>query len=640
MSKIKNVLSMCITCVLVATLTVGGTIAYLQDEDSDVNVMTLGNVSIVQHEMQRVEGVAYNAGEAGKGNGVKKGALVDFVQNQALYPAVPTDSTAYTAEATDLFYWGDYVYSGTAGNGLWNDEKLSNVMDKMVFVENTGKTDAYVRTIIAFECPEGMEYSEGPDKEFMMNVNGSQTAYSWENLGYETIDGIRYLIMEAIYLKVLEPGNTAHPSLLQVVMTHNATNEDMELLGDTYEIIVVSQAVQADGFADAKTALDEAFGVPDAVDATSGAMRCAEWFGDAVDTYEASQKDTWDGTADTSWYNDTDSIFTLTTAEQFAGLAQLVDDGNSFAGKTINLAVDLDLGALDATGNPVSFDPIGDKFAFEGTFDGQDHTIENLYQSGWAFNYEWGKYGSIGLFGEVKDATIKNVTVSGAEAQIEGGDIGGITGSASGTCVFENITIQDSDFGTYNNGIGGIIGWSGEGNYTFKDITIAEDVVLGGLWGSFDSSIGGVVGQGEPGATYNFEDVDVACRLDAYNDVTAAYKYYIYRMTGMLIGRLEETIMIDERNYPDMSKYNITCKDVTVTYGDWVDYHYCVVAGKTAWRVEPGYAYGGIPADHDHSTCAVCCNLLLPFDGLFGGGQYGVNPITEYDGVTVTYNKK
>lgn len=261
MSKLKKVLLMCTAYVLVAALAIGGTVAFLQNTDSDVNVMTTGNVSIAQHEYQRAEGVAHNAGEAGKGNGINKGDLVPFEQGQGLYPAVPKNNLAtdYSAEQTDLFFWGDYVYSGTAGNGLWNDEKLSNVMDKMVFVENTGKTDAYFRTIIAFECPEGMEYSQGSDKEFMMNINGS-SLYNWETVGYITIDNVRYFVMEATYQNALKPGNTAHPSLLQVVMTHNATNEDMKLLGDTYEILVVSQAVQTEGFTDAKTALDTAFG--------------------------------------------------------------------------------------------------------------------------------------------------------------------------------------------------------------------------------------------------------------------------------------------------------------------------------------------------------------------------------------------
>ena len=273
--KLKNVLLTGLSFVLVAAVAVGGTLAYLTSTDSDVNVMTHGNVSIAQHEYQRAEGVAHDAGEPGAGNGVKEGALVPFVQGQPLYPAVPKNnaSTDYTAEQAteDLFFWGDYVYSGTAGNGLWNDSKLSNVMDKMVFVENTGKSDAYFRTIIAFECPEGMEYSSGADKEFMMNTNGS-ALYSWENIGYITMDGVRYLVNIATYQNALKPGNQSHPSLLQVVMTHNATNEDMELLGDTYDILVLSQAVQTKGFANAEPALNAAFG-------ETNAANVAEWFG-------------------------------------------------------------------------------------------------------------------------------------------------------------------------------------------------------------------------------------------------------------------------------------------------------------------------------------------------------------------------
>ena len=349
----------------------------------------------------------------------------------------------------------------------------------------------------------------------------------------------------------------------------------------------------------------------------------------------------WNGTADTTWYNDTDTEFKIDSAEQLAGLAELVDGGNNFAGKTIKLESDINLYMTDANGERISFDPIGDKSAFEGTFDGQGHTVENLYQSGWAFGYEWGKYGSVGLFGEIKDATIKNVTVSGAESFVEGGDVGGITGSASGNCTFENITIDDSDFATYNNGNGGIIGWSGAGVYNFKNITITEDVVLAGLWGSFDSSIGGVVGQGEPGATYNFENVDIACRLDVYNDCTASYDYYNYRMCGMIIGRLQETTNIGGVNYPDMSKYNITCNDVTVTYGEWANYHYCEptpgLNGGRGMRVEPGYSYDGLPADFDHTQCTTNHMALIPFDQIFGGDQIGVKGLKTYNGVTVKY---
>ena len=233
------------------------------------------------------------------------------------------------------------------------------------------------------------------------------------------------------------------------------------------------------------------------------------------------------------------------------------------------------------------------------------------------------------------------MTISGSESYIEGGDTSFVAGSATGTCVFEDITIEDSTSATYNNGNGGIIGWSGAGNYTFKNITIKEDCVLAGLWGSFDSSIGGIVGQAEPGATYNFENVNVACRIDAYNDCTASNDYYNYRMCGMLIGRCEETTTIGGTNYPDMSKYNVTFTNVTVNYGDWMNYHYCDPTpgynNGRGMRVEPGYSYDGLPADYDHSQCTAHHNECIPFNQIIGGDQYGVKGLPSYEGVTVNY---
>ena len=360
--------------------------------------------------------------------------------------------------------------------------------------------------------------------------------------------------------------------------------------------------------------------------------------------------DKWDGTADTSWYDPSNpqDKYSISSAEQLAGLAEIVSGNVTFDGVTFTLTNDIDLFCEDtsenADGDPVTFRPIGDHSkdgTFEGTFDGNGKVISNLYQNGWDLGYQWGAYGSYGLFGNLNDATIKNLTIAGAESLIEGGDVGGVCGSATGTCVFENITIEDSDFATYNNGNGGIIGWSGAGNYTFKNITIAEDVTLAGLWGSFDSSIGGIVGQAEPGATYNFENVEISCRIDAYNDCTASYDYYNYRMCGMIIGRCEETTTINGTNYPDLSKYNMTFNNVTVNYGDWMNYHYCDPTpgynNGRGMRVEPGYAYDGLPADYDHSQCTTHHNELIPFDQLVGGDQLGVKGLPTVDGVTVNY---
>ncbi len=262
--KLKNVLIMGLSFVLVAAAAVSGTVAYLQDDDSDVNVMTLHNVSIAQHEYQRADGISHiNAGAV-------EGDLVPFEQGQALYPAVPTADDAYEAEqdADKCFHWGDY---SPGWNGLWNDSKLANVMDKFVFVENTGDTDAYYRTLIALECPEDMTIGYSGDDEINVNVNGNER-FDWDEVGFINIDGTRYEVWSVTYKEILTPGEVSRPSLLQVVLTHNATNEHMDALGGTYEILVLSQAVQTTGFADAFTALDAGFGDDNAVNA-------AEWFG-------------------------------------------------------------------------------------------------------------------------------------------------------------------------------------------------------------------------------------------------------------------------------------------------------------------------------------------------------------------------
>jgi len=89
-----------------------------------------------------------------------------------------------------------------------------------------------------------------------------------------------------------------------------------------------------------------------------------------------------------------------------------------------------------------------------------------------------------------------------------------------------------------------------------------------------------------------------------------------------------------------MSQYNINCSDVTVTYDDWANYHYCRAEGARASRVEAGYRYGGIAADYDHSVCTVHHMELIPFDQIFGGDQYAVKGLKAYEGVTVVYNNK
>lgn len=101
-----------------------------------------------------------------------------------------------------------------------------------------------------------------------------------------------------------------------------------------------------------------------------------------------NEVDVWDGTSDTSWYNETDTEFHIKTAEQLAGLAELTNigidtgasTGNTFENKIIYLDCDLDLG--DYPWTPITNRNVDDGYFFKGTFDGQGHTIYNLNRHG------------------------------------------------------------------------------------------------------------------------------------------------------------------------------------------------------------------------------------------------------------------
>ena len=139
MSKTKKVLLMCTAYVLVAALAIGGTIAYLTSEDSDVNIMTLGNVSIAQHEYERVVDANgdYEKITVTKNDGttVESYKIQEFTQAKPLYPATGT-ITGWDSTSVRWEQLADYT---KARGGQAPFAGLNNVQDKFVVVENTGK---------------------------------------------------------------------------------------------------------------------------------------------------------------------------------------------------------------------------------------------------------------------------------------------------------------------------------------------------------------------------------------------------------------------------------------------------------------------------------------------------------------------
>ncbi len=362
----------------------------------------------------------------------------------------------------------------------------------------------------------------------------------------------------------------------------------------------------------------------------------------------------WDGTVDTSWYNDTDTEFVLNKASQLAGLAELVDGGNTFEGKTIKLESNLNL-------SNVLFDPIGSyrkDTAFKGTFDGQGYTISNLSQNTWALDngYYYSDLG-MGLFGKVEDATVKNLKIDGASISGENGLCGVVAGAAYGDCTFDNITVSNTKCNDYQYYAGGVVGWA-SGEQTYSNITIDESTILGSQWGDFGNCTGGVIGGAGSSAKILIKDSTIACRIDAVNDIVSAYQWYCYRNCGMLIG---QTVNDKTQGSRPAVAPQLTCENVTVIYGEWANYTYCEFAG-TGYpyvRVQAGVsvdAYSNVryghPTDANGNTVvddnhvhneSEDHHLLLVFDQLYGGSgndRYCNYGVATHPGVTVIYNNK
>lgn len=190
-----------------------------------------------------------------------------------------------------------------------------------------------------------------------------------------------------------------------------------------------------------------------------------------------------------------DTEYAVNSPAQLAGLAKLVNAGNTFSGVTIKLNTDIDLDNRNWT-------PIGtDTKPFNGVFDGQNHTISSL-------KVTLGKTSSpAGLFGAIKSGSkVMNLTIDGAEINsLAASPAKYSTGVAVGWSYtgqpVENVTVKNAKIDAYR-WAGGIIGKG----YVSVNNCIAENIEinmhfedLGTEWDNCDKA-GAIIGQQDEGS--------------------------------------------------------------------------------------------------------------------------------------------
>ena len=264
--------------------------------------------------------------------------------------------------------------------------------------------------------------------------------------------------------------------------------------------------------------------------------------------FAAETMDTWDGTADTSWYDEEKTEFYLQTAEQLAGMAKLInDDMANFKDKTVYLENDLDLGGHE-------WISIGDGAntavgSFQGVFDGQSHVIYNLYSHEGLKSENKDNNNNLyrnGLFGAIYNATVQNLGIENADivipmndtstygkgilvdwmthstikncyttGSITGGSyiekyIGGLAGFLNGNNSISQCYSTAAITGNYDgeyyaeqegglepmdcwDSLGGIVGASYTGQVTISDCWFGGEIVVN----SIQAPVGGIIGYGK-----------------------------------------------------------------------------------------------------------------------------------------------
>ena len=402
--------------------------------------------------------------------------------------------------------------------------------------------------------------------------------------------------------------------------------------------------------------------------------------------------------------------YMINTAAELAYLAAQVNSGTEYANTYFKLGKDIvindwDLTDADLTGTTYSkkqdycaldfassstndpafeqkdkafhtWTPIGDgSNEFSGTFDGNNHTISGLFKLHYDDPMD---RAPMGLFGWVHDGTVKNLTVADSFIYTYGGTVGLVAAYASGSTKFENVKVKENFVTSYNYPLGGILGMAWQANedgdaatiddeITFNNVIVDNSNKLEALWGTYDSSVGGVVGTAYLNTDITMNDVTVYPEMSLYNDCCANYQWFAYRYSGMLIGYVRAS---DRASW---LANNLHCSNVTVKYGEWTDQYYCerVELGKGSYNGAHEWKYERISKDQvlfDGNGNVIGCNaghnhkagkaytykgqtyytteedednvaINIAFHQLFGGGQgvYGedVKKYAEYCGKSV-----
>ena len=225
---------------------------------------------------------------------------------------------------------------------------------------------------------------------------------------------------------------------------------------------------------------------------------------------------------DKTWYDEAQTEFTISTSAQLLGFADLIGEGKTFKGKTVNIAQNISI----PTG--IEWQDMGGK-SFAGTLDGNGNTISGLHMT--SYSAGCGFFGNVGSYGTtVKNLCVKDSSITTTD--VDQAHCGGFFGVVNGYCSIEN-TYADIDITAAKtastpdvHGIGGFIGCA----FASASLNIKNSVSVGELTTKGNvAMVGGLVGlvdSGDGSANVNITDSAVYGTVKANGN-----------STGLIVGR-------------------------------------------------------------------------------------------------------
>ena len=266
----KKITAIFLCVALVAIAVVGASLAYFTDTKSTTNTFTVGNVKI-----DLIESRYHREGNDNSGDT----SIPDPTQTASGMKYVTDGHKAFTDEEIKADAANYSAYIGERGKNMVPGKNIA----KCPYVINTGDNDAYVRIRVMIPSDANRDYWQArsggviesqfcttaiTSGEFMHNDKTTYNPFiDASGRGYVDENGVKYDVYTFIRTEPLKPGEMTEWNVWNYIgIADEATSANIQkainkgaiLVSEdgtmTVNVLVQADAIQAEGFADAKAA--------------------------------------------------------------------------------------------------------------------------------------------------------------------------------------------------------------------------------------------------------------------------------------------------------------------------------------------------------------------------------------------------